>query len=913
MPQLPDRHSLGRIQIDGAGTPSEINPMVAYDIGRAGAEMDKSLSEVSRIFGRLAASRKKVEDDTWLSERKIATLKGDDELRRGLDQTAAEDGSGFEQAPDAFRKIVQTEENVEGGSQEARTAYRLWAAQQGYETGRWAATSAQGRLKDSTLRRVDNRLDEMTNLSAANPDRSTQYFTAFKEEVESLIGTALDAPSASAKVERARENILKAGVLTKTKRNPTDFARALKALEDAGVSTDKPQVAGNDAIARAARGEGVSEQTMRVFAKIESGGDPSARTGSYKGLYQLSDSEFAKYGGAPGKILDADENSRAAARKLKAEASAFRSKHGRDPTAFDLYLIHQQGEGGAEAHMTNPGRLAWQNMASTKEGRQKGAAWAKKAIWGNIPDDMKDLFPGGVDSVTSEQFMNVWRSKVARFGAAPSQAVASEVELKKLPTVAGSIQPAELMSLRPEDFQAVTREIKPYLAAEMQEKVQDAAASLLASGTQTVLTPEDLALAPMIAGPKVAAKWKDVLDEAQDMHNITSSAKQMTRMERRQHIAAIQPTADSGPYAEEERRHFERWIKVDDHIEKAMKVDPVGWFATQNEAGKAAMQVIATAEAGDVRSREKAYETLLQLQREEGLDQKDITLLSKNDAERVVNQLTSAKSGQEAIGNLTALRQQYGRHFDTVWGQLSRQGAPASFLAMPTASVRGQNAVVETIILEKTLAESGGKDVDKKSLLRQRAGVKTQEELSRAVNEELGDFSAALDPSSFGLNEGYRQAVEKVTLYHMIAGGKSLDDAAEQAARDVFRDKITVYSGVLIPNDEYGAPMQRAKIRQGVDNAGKVISALADQIVVPTPASPGKTDAYIRSRYVNRIAADAKLVTSNNMQGVHLLDFDGKRVMVNSPQGPTPFFMSWKQLQENGERPPSAILNRLYN
>src|SRR3989304_8557283 len=55
-------------------------------------------------------------------------------------------------------------------------------------------------------------------------------------------------------------------------------------------------------------------------------------------------------------------------------------------------------------------------MAGTGEGRQKGAGWAKQAIWGNIPDDMKKRFPDGVESFPAQDFIGIWGEKVARWG-----------------------------------------------------------------------------------------------------------------------------------------------------------------------------------------------------------------------------------------------------------------------------------------------------------------------------------------------------------------------------------------------------------------------------------------------------------------------------------------------------------------
>jgi hypothetical protein len=50
-------------------------------------------------------------------------------------------------------------------------------------------------------------------------------------------------------------------------------------------------------------------------------------------------------------------------------------------------------------------------MYSTGEGQEKGPGWAKKAIWGNIPDALKARY-GSVENVTSKDFMDIWKAKV---------------------------------------------------------------------------------------------------------------------------------------------------------------------------------------------------------------------------------------------------------------------------------------------------------------------------------------------------------------------------------------------------------------------------------------------------------------------------------------------------------------------
>lgn len=172
-----------------------------------------------------------------------------------------------------------------------------------------------------------------------------------------------------------------------------------------------------EAIREASRRAGVPLSTMRAFATVESGGNPKAQTGSYLGLFQLSRDEFKRYGGS-GNIFDPVANATAAANKFRVETGMFTQRYGRPPTTADLYMIHQQGWGGYQAHARNPEAPAWQNMASTAEGRQKGPAWAKKAIWGNLPEAARRQF-GSVDNVTSAGFMQWWNGRIARAGGTP--------------------------------------------------------------------------------------------------------------------------------------------------------------------------------------------------------------------------------------------------------------------------------------------------------------------------------------------------------------------------------------------------------------------------------------------------------------------------------------------------------------
>ena len=166
-------------------------------------------------------------------------------------------------------------------------------------------------------------------------------------------------------------------------------------------------------IEQAAKLFDVDVQMMKAFAKIESGYNPKAKTGSYKCLFQLSNQEFAKYW--QGNIYDIRDCSVAAARKFATEAAQFENDMGREATAAELYCIHQQGYEGCAFHYDAPQQLAWKNMYLTTEGQEKGAKWARKAIWGNVPWDLKKTIKGGVEALTSGEFIALWTERVNRF------------------------------------------------------------------------------------------------------------------------------------------------------------------------------------------------------------------------------------------------------------------------------------------------------------------------------------------------------------------------------------------------------------------------------------------------------------------------------------------------------------------
>jgi hypothetical protein len=210
-------------------------------------------------------------------------------------------------------------------------------------------------------------------------------------------------PDASSNPDEGELSYLKYYVYSETPPPEKPAKIALVALRDVRPGTPVQE------IERAAKAFDLDANFMKAVAKVESDFNPTERTGSYIGLFQLSKSEFGKFGS--GDILNARDNAVAAAYKFLTEAALFEAVTHKKPTFSDLYLIHQQGWQGAAEHISHPQRIAWKSMCATQEGVEKGERWCKRAIWGNTLPAVKREWKS-VDSLTSGAFVAMWRERV---------------------------------------------------------------------------------------------------------------------------------------------------------------------------------------------------------------------------------------------------------------------------------------------------------------------------------------------------------------------------------------------------------------------------------------------------------------------------------------------------------------------
>ena len=242
--------------------------------------------------------------------------------------------------------------------------------------------------------------EQRTLLASAAPDDTAS---------ENLAKPQLDGPAAaSPNPDDGEKSYLKYYVYSEIPPPEKPAKIALAALKGVPLGTPVQE------IERAAKAFDMDVNFMKAVAKIESDFNPKNRTGSYIGLFQLSKSEFNRYGS--GDILNPRDNAMAAAYKFVNEAVLFETMTRKEPTFSDLYLIHQQGWQGAAEHISHPQQVAWKSMCATDEGQAKGERWCKRAIWGNTLPAVKREWKS-VDNLTSGAFVTMWRERVETFYA----------------------------------------------------------------------------------------------------------------------------------------------------------------------------------------------------------------------------------------------------------------------------------------------------------------------------------------------------------------------------------------------------------------------------------------------------------------------------------------------------------------
>lgn len=139
------------------------------------------------------------------------------------------------------------------------------------------------------------------------------------------------------------------------------------------------------------------------------GRDLVAKSSSARGPFQFIQSTGKAYGlVGPGfdNRMDLTQSAAAAGALAADNRKALVNVLGREPSAGELYLAHQQGIGGASALLRNPGQSAYSALKSAYRGDEQKALAALVNNGGNL-------------SMTAGEFANRWIGKMERAPVSP--------------------------------------------------------------------------------------------------------------------------------------------------------------------------------------------------------------------------------------------------------------------------------------------------------------------------------------------------------------------------------------------------------------------------------------------------------------------------------------------------------------
>jgi hypothetical protein len=653
----------------------------------------------------------------------------------------------------------------------------------------------------------------------------------------------------------------------------------------------------NGALAAASKATGVPLDTLRTFARIESGGNPREGKGSYRGLFALSDDEFNRYGG--GNVLDARDNAMAAARKIKAESEAFATKYGREPTAGELYLIHQQGAGGFDAHMRNPDAPAWQNMASTAEGRQKGEAWAKAAIWGNIPDRDKAAF-GSVDNVTSRAFTSLWTARVDRDRGGPL--VDKQDAFNRIVDRTASnpqIQAAAIARMG--QIYSVAHAENVNAAAQLHQREADTIAEAARTGVATnPLTPQDFVAAHGADGMQRYQQYQQNLQALGDRRALVSAPpEQMNTV-----LKQFEPQPGAANYATASKRYEMLRKSASDIIAERQK-DPAAYGVSHlpsvQESWQALQGVVndqrATPEQRATFARDYAEKQRLEQQRL-GISDEAIRIVPQDYAKNIATRLSQAATDEDpqkrqaVIGQIAREAQMWGPYWPQVMREVGGKSLPLIRAIGADIDDKGEPMHPDAMLRLASLKPTD----TPKTLLADQTAV-SDADLKREVVNSLAGFRRSLMPRQQDQDfPGYEGLAAKLAALH-VRDGDSAKDAAQKAANELVGDRYEFHDTWRMPKTS------------GVSGTDVQAGTMAVRAAL-VPAL-GPSDYYARNKPFVKPGATEFETKLAPAQEQAFRSWVGKNKVAFDPdaKGPQDYDMRgfWQALQAGDPRAKSAV------
>jgi hypothetical protein len=646
------------------------------------------------------------------------------------------------------------------------------------------------------------------------------------------------------------------------------------------VPSFSPEV--NKTLDGAALKYGLDPGMMRTFAKIESSGNPEARSGSYKGLLQTRSG-------------DVDS----AVAEIAQQARDFKRDYGRDPDAADLYMIHQQGAGGYTNHLAYPNRPAWENMAATAEGRQKGEAWAKAAIWGNVPDKDKARF-GGVDNVTSEAFVSLWRGRVANSGGSPRDLTDDEdapagFTMSKAEALRRAEQQTEGMpqNIRDGLIRMVQHRFNLVRAENSEQRAETAVSAMDAIkaasvGNEGVKFPDDAVrqfvpekyeqyrsnfdIASHVGSQLRAARYASS-DELQGIAGDIGSGQGWRSDQLREKIKMSGAIDPDGDYNRWKAHAIGALREIAGQRQKGLQSDPAGYVSGSPEVQDKIRALDAVPEK-DEAGRLKAYQAIRDAawkkQGEMGVPENERRILTAAEAQQRVSMLMDPNKTPHALQGMKQLQQAYGPQWNRALQDMVQigglptgyqsvlnlhpQDADLMARALREGAVSGDKK--EKFSWDKALGQTAGQAAQHSNRAIIDATIGADRDKTGKYRQSLVDQGLAAPDVESNIND-----IRTLAYAHSYYLGQDAASAA-QAAIKGFLDDTNFYSKARVPAQQF------YEIRDAARNVSKAITG--DSVTVPSSyGRPGFADA---SEYAAH--ASSNLAWKNTPEGNGIVAYD---------------------------------------
>lgn len=405
------------------------------------------------------------------------------------------------------------------------------------------------------------------------------------------------------------------------------------------------------------------------------------------------------------------------------------------------------------------------------------------------------------------------------------------------------------------------RQMQAIARVELTSRVQDAEAAYL-QGLDFAQPPSRQEFIGAYGADEGAQRY----DQFLKVQQVGSSIRELATASPEERNAVIDRfnPAENGIAGEgfaQDARLYGTVIKAATDLEREKQTDPAGYAAKYSPVIRGALQAL---ESGDPSAAESYAAATLAEQERMGVAEP--RLLSRSQAKAIVSQFTNTEDGgSNSAAMVEQLKEQWGKHWPTVYRQLAAEDLPGAALVIGsgvdqnTASILARIAPLKDADLKRGLEPT--EISDGKELLR----------------DELAPLRLTLAQQAGG-DRTYAtldREAERLMLAH-LAQGKSPKDAVKAVTKALVDDKYTVKGSWRAPI-EYDADL----IERGAELAIEAVDPMTLQFSVPA----GVDAEFAAGRVKAAIEKDGYWVTNPDETGLVLyyggaavLDKDGNPV-----------------------------------